>query len=319
MRYTDLHRSPGRGARAADDGLLFPVPGATADAVAPRAARRHEHPAALVRARSRSAPDDSPCRSCAPTTIRARVYVTDSRLAVACTKYDTGGGWIGGPIALTLNVAQQGAGRAAPARQDARRPRPLSVAARRLRAQGAQVARLGAPAARRRGRRRDAASRPRAPARRGRDGGRRRRHPPRARGFASTTTRTRPTTSARSSRRSQRWTPLRWTRATSSPAATCRRRGRPRRAARCSACPRRRPARRRRHRSRPSSGASAVAAPPEPDEVTVVLRRPAGAPTDDLDITLRGPPAPADEHAARARPAVGPAIAGKNARRDPFR
>ncbi len=37
--------------------------------------------------------------------ITATVYITDSRFAVACSKYDKGGGWYGGVGALALNAA----------------------------------------------------------------------------------------------------------------------------------------------------------------------------------------------------------------------
>jgi hypothetical protein len=34
--------------------------------------------------------------------IRARVYLTDARLAVICTRYDKGGGWVGDPINMAV-------------------------------------------------------------------------------------------------------------------------------------------------------------------------------------------------------------------------
>lgn len=37
--------------------------------------------------------------------VRATAYVTDCRVAVACTRYDKGGGWIGGVSSLALNAA----------------------------------------------------------------------------------------------------------------------------------------------------------------------------------------------------------------------
>ena len=39
--------------------------------------------------------------------IKAVLYVTDSRVAIACTKYDKGGGWYGGVTALALNAASK--------------------------------------------------------------------------------------------------------------------------------------------------------------------------------------------------------------------
>jgi hypothetical protein len=40
--------------------------------------------------------------------IRAQVQITDARLTVACSKYDKGGGWVGGPVAMiALNAGSK--------------------------------------------------------------------------------------------------------------------------------------------------------------------------------------------------------------------
>lgn len=39
--------------------------------------------------------------------IRMAVEITDCRIAFACTKYEKGGGWIGGPTALALNAGSK--------------------------------------------------------------------------------------------------------------------------------------------------------------------------------------------------------------------
>lgn len=39
--------------------------------------------------------------------IKASLYITDSRVAIACAKYDKGGGWVGGVGAIALNAASK--------------------------------------------------------------------------------------------------------------------------------------------------------------------------------------------------------------------
>lgn len=39
--------------------------------------------------------------------IRCQVLVTDARIAFACSKYDKGGGWFGGPAAIALNAGSK--------------------------------------------------------------------------------------------------------------------------------------------------------------------------------------------------------------------
>lgn len=292
MRYAICTVRPEEVAPASDDGLLFPVPGATPDSV------RLEHrdgtsirqlPAREIAVR----PGDSPTPILRADDVRARVYVTDSRVAVACTKYDTGGGWIGGPIALTLNVAS--GVRAARRRRGkmlvghVRYPWLRGVYASGARkGRGSELLRLvvegdsgtlhldlalprgaGATAVaadviRRAARFRlhydeDATDDQRAE--------------------LETLARLDALEWAQGDDPAGRDMPTSWPPTTRSALL-----GVPEEEARVAAPPplatlvRRAP----------------VVAPPEPDEVTVVLRRPAGAPPDDLDITLRGPPAPRD-------------------------
>ena len=43
------------------------------------------------------------------TNVRISLFITDARVALACSKYDKGGGWIGSPTAmLMLNAASKG-------------------------------------------------------------------------------------------------------------------------------------------------------------------------------------------------------------------
>ena len=39
--------------------------------------------------------------------IKADLFITDTRVGLACTKYDKGGGWWGGPTALALNAGSK--------------------------------------------------------------------------------------------------------------------------------------------------------------------------------------------------------------------
>jgi hypothetical protein len=39
--------------------------------------------------------------------IRARASLTDARLTVACSNFEKGGGWLGGPLALAVNLASR--------------------------------------------------------------------------------------------------------------------------------------------------------------------------------------------------------------------
>lgn len=103
MRYTICTVREAAATTHPDDGLMFPVPGASPDAIGLEqrdGSRIREVVAREIAVRPASA--RSPILHA--DDVRAQVYVTDSRVAVACTNYDTGGGWIGGPIALALNV-----------------------------------------------------------------------------------------------------------------------------------------------------------------------------------------------------------------------
>ena len=89
-----------------DAGLLWPLPGATADAIAHEPRDGSNVQRLVAREVVVGSLDDTRVLLRADA-IRAQVFVTDARLAVACAKYDTGGGWIGGPIALALNVGSR--------------------------------------------------------------------------------------------------------------------------------------------------------------------------------------------------------------------
>ena len=198
----DLRRPPGGRERGRPGrGLLWPLPGATADAIVPRAARRLEHPAAR---RARGRRREPRRRARAPARRRdPRARVRDRLRASRWPARSTtpAGAGSAGRSRSTLNVGS----RVQAARR--RRGRTLlghvrypwlcGVYARR----GARVAGTGAAAARRRGRRRQAVSRPRA----SRAAPARRSSPPTSsgarRGFASTTRRTRPPPSTPSSPR----------------------------------------------------------------------------------------------------------------------
>lgn len=106
MRYTICAVRPARPAQGHPDaGLIWPVP-AEADGIAlePRdgtSVRRF-----VAREVEVGVVADTTVLVHADA-IRAQVSVTDARVAVVCTKYDRGGGWIGGPIALALNIGSR--------------------------------------------------------------------------------------------------------------------------------------------------------------------------------------------------------------------
>jgi hypothetical protein len=90
-----------------EDSLIFPVPALHADAVIvePRDGTdvRAVH---CCEVEVKAGPENA--RLLRAPDIRAKVLLTDARLTVACTKYDKGGGWVGGPVAmLALNAGSK--------------------------------------------------------------------------------------------------------------------------------------------------------------------------------------------------------------------
>ncbi|HEV7493339.1 hypothetical protein [Baekduia sp.] len=91
----------------AEDGYFLPVPGLETDTVLlePRDGadvRRLHCNEIVVKA------GEANKRILRAADIRAQVLLTDARLTIACTKYDKGGGWVGGPVAMiALNAGSK--------------------------------------------------------------------------------------------------------------------------------------------------------------------------------------------------------------------
>jgi hypothetical protein len=97
--------------RTADDGAddqLHPVPAESSDELI---VMRAEDGRSILRVEAtqvvvREHGPRGPVEICRLSDARATVYVTDCRLAIACARFDKGGGWIGSPgMMLLLNAA----------------------------------------------------------------------------------------------------------------------------------------------------------------------------------------------------------------------
>lgn len=89
-----------------EEGLIFPLPGQDKDSVVLEARdgesiKRLQCKGIEIRARDEKRPELK------IDGIKAGMFLTDSRLAFACSKYDKGGGWIGGVGALALNAGSK--------------------------------------------------------------------------------------------------------------------------------------------------------------------------------------------------------------------
>jgi hypothetical protein len=90
---------PGTAADVAEQGLIFPVPGAQKNTV-------------VFEPRDGDSIQSLPAKSLEfkagnRTMLRVRkvridIFITDARFAVACSKYDKGGGWVGGATAMVV-------------------------------------------------------------------------------------------------------------------------------------------------------------------------------------------------------------------------
>jgi hypothetical protein len=89
-----------------DDALLYPVPAQEQNTV--QAEQLDGDDVVRLQARAlkvRFADEKKPFLDV--SEVRADLVVTDSRVALACSKYDKGGGWIGGPTVLVLNAGSK--------------------------------------------------------------------------------------------------------------------------------------------------------------------------------------------------------------------
>jgi hypothetical protein len=91
----------------AEDGFFLPVPGLERDTVLPEP-RDGSNVRRLHCQEIQVAAADTGKRILRVSDVRAQVQLTDGRLTVACTKYDKGGGWVGGPVAMVaLNAGSK--------------------------------------------------------------------------------------------------------------------------------------------------------------------------------------------------------------------
>ena len=87
-----------------EDSLLLPIPGPESNSILledrdGKNVRRISAKAALIERDGK--------RLARVADVRIDVFITDARVALACSKYDKGGGWIGGGAAIALNVGSK--------------------------------------------------------------------------------------------------------------------------------------------------------------------------------------------------------------------
>ena len=92
---------------SAEDGLIFPVPAMEADTVVLEPRDGRDVRRVLCNEVQVKVGQNNERLLRAPE-IRAQVLITDARLTVACSKFDKGGGWVGGPVAMiALNAGSK--------------------------------------------------------------------------------------------------------------------------------------------------------------------------------------------------------------------
>jgi hypothetical protein len=91
---------------SSEDSLVFPVPGRDTDSVVIEPRDGSDIRRALCN--EITILDSNGKRLLRAADIRAQVLITDARLTVACSKFDKGGGWVGGPVAMiALNAGSK--------------------------------------------------------------------------------------------------------------------------------------------------------------------------------------------------------------------
>jgi hypothetical protein len=89
-----------------EHGLLVPLPGPDPDSIVFEA--RDGQSIQEFYAKSIEAHTDGEKKPFIKASdLRLRLFITDARFAFACSKYDKGGGWIGGPTALAMNAGSK--------------------------------------------------------------------------------------------------------------------------------------------------------------------------------------------------------------------
>ncbi|GEM_PF-2022953 len=89
---------------AFEDGLLLPIPGDGANSIVLE--ERDGSDIRRLTAKSFALFEDGK-KVCGADDIRLDVFITDARLALACSKYEKGGTWFGGVTALALTAGER--------------------------------------------------------------------------------------------------------------------------------------------------------------------------------------------------------------------
>lgn len=89
-----------------EHGLMLPLPGSAPDSIVLE--ERDGGSILRFHAKAIEAKTDGERKPFIKASdLRLRVFVTDARIAFACTKFDKGGGWFGGPTALAMNAGSK--------------------------------------------------------------------------------------------------------------------------------------------------------------------------------------------------------------------
>lgn len=91
--------APGAVADVTEQGLIFPVPGAQKNTVAFESRDGESIQSLTANALEFKVGNRTMLRV---RKVRIDFFITDARLAVACSKYDKGGGWVGGATTMVL-------------------------------------------------------------------------------------------------------------------------------------------------------------------------------------------------------------------------
>lgn len=91
--------APGEVADATEQGLIFPVPGSQKNTVVFEPRDGEAIQSLTAKALEFKVGNRTMLRV---RKVRIDFFITDARLAVACSKYDKGGGWVGGATAMVL-------------------------------------------------------------------------------------------------------------------------------------------------------------------------------------------------------------------------
>jgi hypothetical protein len=97
----DIREVPAPGAveDAAEQGLLFPIPGAQKNTVVFESRDGEAIESLTAKALEFKVGNRTRLRV---RKVRVDIFITDARVVVACSKYDKGGGWVGGATAMVV-------------------------------------------------------------------------------------------------------------------------------------------------------------------------------------------------------------------------